>query len=301
MIELDIHPLDDSHTVSIDEAVVMLLGLGSVIRICTDQDDGHCFGSLREAMHDIQEAVLVEQESADAELSEYTSGDDPDEATLEELQKAVSNINDDVKAWYDLNDLAGQYSRKLKAAVFDTKSKLVTDKYESGFYRSPRIVKNSLHDWAKKILDVDLNEVQKPGFKSGQATHAVEQVKYKSDKVTVYVLSQLLAEAIQYIWISNPDLASKKDSGYMESMFSAEGNFVSSKLIRYIKNKIGPTHNFSSSTVRRRLKEALDAVADGNIDPKGIEEIGYFILNASNLSEKEKAALVPKSFPKKDT
>jgi hypothetical protein len=295
MTDFNVHPFNDSHTISIDEAVVKLLKLDSIIKISTDAHDERGYRTLREAMHDIQQGVIYEYENVQEELDSHGGEFGIDNPEYQQLKQDLDDIEHDVHVWQKYNERAGDCAIKVKAAVFGKKSELVIDHYESEFYKSPRIVESSMAGWAKKVLKIDLEERQEIILKSDQQTTRPKGQE-RTLLITIYKLSYLLAEAVQLCYCMKPNLTEQKKSGNYVAMLSVDGTLNKSELLRYIEKKFGKQANQSVRTLRRQLSSALKSVANSNeVD---LDELGKIILGLDeSINDDDKKKLLPRLFP----
>ena len=272
-----LHSIEDSHTVSVDEALMLMLGIRGELRHYVDGEVIDVF--LADILFDIQERADIDLANTKVYKVEYRASGGDDESRLsafakmiQEYQVALDNANAQVERYND-------YSLKLKHEVAKARSGqqsiLVVDPDETQRMGFTQITTISLFEWCKSELKLDLLSPTRSINNLAPVKPSVTLTKNNS--ITTYLLAFLLGRLI--------DTAREKEL-LNDGEYKVDGSLkrivdgdkvTAAALYRYWEKELRDYENQKGSALVRRISNAQKQTTETDIQALTEEEFSTSI------------------------
>ena len=248
----NLQPINQQHTISVDEAVLMLLGICADLTPC---EDISIFAV--DILLDIQEKADAGLSNAKYELRKYYNdgGDNQDERGLKEK---ISEQETALKKAQNLSEVGGNYLRSLKTEIANARSNvesiLVVDEDESRAKGYTQITLSSFRKWSSEELGVDIDNPDAP-IQHQLREDSLQTIKEKNSSITLYVLAEALADLIDEA--RENDLIEKDLNNKGKAIkINSNGELNVAALVRYLLSNTKHVEGQKERSLKERITQA---------------------------------------------
>ena len=248
----NLQPINQQHTISVDEAVLMLLGICADLTPC---EDISIFAV--DILLDIQEKADAGLSNAKYELRKYYNdgGDNQDERGLKEK---ISEQETALKKAQNLSEVGGNYLRSLKTEIANARSNvesiLVVDEDESRAKGYTQITLSSFRKWSSEELGVDIDNPDAP-IQHQLREDSFQKLKYRNTNITLYVLAEALADLIDEA--REKDLIAKDLNNKGKAIkINSNGELNVAALVRYLLSNTKHVEGQKERSLKERITQA---------------------------------------------
>jgi hypothetical protein len=249
----NLQPINERHTISVDEAVLMLLGIRADL---TPREDISIFAA--DILLDIQGKANAGLSNAKIELwkCHNDGGDKQDERGLKEK---ISEQETALKKAQNLSEVGGNYLRSLKTEIANTRSNvesiIVVDEDVSRVKGYANITLSSFRKWSRKELGVDIDNPDAP-IQHQLREDSLQTIKEKNSSITLYILAEALADLIDEA--RENDLIEKDlyDKGKTFKI-NSNGELNVAALVRYVLSNTKQVEGQKERSLKERITQAM--------------------------------------------
>lgn len=270
--------LNRSHTVSEDQAVMLMLGSG---RDFYYEVEGELYDYLLiDYLNDKQEAADAEYSNAKYDLyifeKKIEAGAPEDEQELRALKDAVDEKKTLLEKAHAIVTLAQEYVYLITDEVAKVKnhekSLIRLDPDETKKMGCNQITRKSFHDWFSEISKKETK--QEKGHTSTEIEKSTSgTTAQKNNQITTFLLAKALAELVDKARKEGV-IVKKPDRGYKPNDLVKEDKTLNiSALAHYLKQYTDPIKGQKERTLKKRLKNAEQNTSAEDIEPITVEEL----------------------------